>query len=175
MRAYPASAATHFGYGLWLYNQRRGAEGVSHLRVAVEGGFNTSICYAYLAAAEESAGDLIAAERTLSTAVQVYPLSVFLLVRHAAALARNGRESESKMVFTRALLLDPRAARGWQQLVDNDIDAAYAAAKQDGRIALPGELTPQAAVFEVLQENERRFPAAVNTGWRARMRSKQSQ
>ena len=71
-------------------------------------------------------------------------------------------------------MLEPRAARGWRQLIDNDIDAAYLAAKQDLNIAMPGELFPQAAVFEVLQENEQRFPAAVRTGWRARMRTQQS-
>ncbi len=174
LRVYPASPATHFGYGIWLYNNRRGAEAVPHLRYAVENGFNSSICYAYLAGAADSAGDLALAERTLATAVRVYPASVFLLVRHAAALARNGRGAESKEVFSRALLLDPRAARGWQQLIDNDIDAAYLAAKHDLNIALPGELYPEAAVFEVLQENEQRFPGSAHTGWRARMRAQQS-
>jgi Flp pilus assembly protein TadD len=173
LRVYPASPATHFGYGIWLYNNRRGAEAVPHLRYAVENGFNSSICYAYLAGAADAAGDSALAERTLATAVRVYPVSVFLLVRHAAALARNGRDSESKEVFSRALSLDPRRARGWQQLIDNDIDAAYLAAKQDPNIALPGELYPDDAVFEVLQENEQRFPGAAHTGWRARMRSKQ--
>jgi hypothetical protein len=97
-----------------------------------------------------------------------------LLVRHAAALARNGRDGESKEVFAKALLLDPRAARGWEQLIQNDIDAAYLAAKQDPNIALPGELYPEAALFEVLQENEQRFPAATQTGSRARLRTQQS-
>jgi hypothetical protein len=68
-------------------------------------------------------------------------------------------------------LLDSRAALGWQQLIDNDIDAAYVAARQDETIAMPGELVPQAAVFEVLQENEQRFPEAITTGWRAKMHS----
>jgi len=173
LSVYPPSPATHFGYGTWLYNNRRGAEAVSHLAYAVENGFNSSICYAYLAGAADSAGDFALAERTLATAVRVYPASVFLLVRHAAALTRNGRVSESKDVFSRALLLDPRAARGWQQLIENDIDAAYLAAKQDLNIALPGELYPEAAVFEVLRENEQRFPGAAHTGWRARMRAQQ--
>jgi O-antigen ligase len=173
LRVYPASPATHFGYGIWLYNNRRGVEAVPHLRYAVENGFNSSICYAYLAGAADSAGDSPLAERTLATAVRVYPASLFLLVRHAAALTRSGRGAESKEVFSRALLLDPRAALGWQQLIENDIDAAYLAAKQDPNIALPGELYPEAAVFEVLQENEQRFPAWAHTGWRARIRAQQ--
>jgi O-antigen ligase len=174
LRVSPASPATHFGYGIWLYNNRRWAEAVTHLSYATANGFNSSICYAYLAGAADSAGDLAAAERTLATAVRVYPASIFLRVRHATALARNGRVAESKEAFSKALLLDSRAARGWQQLIDNDIDAAYQAAKQDPTIALPGELYPEAAVFQVLQENEQRFPAAVHTGWRSRMRAEQS-
>jgi len=174
LRVYPASPATHFGYGIWLYNNRRAGEAVPHLSYAVNNGFNSSICYAYLAGAADSAGNSALAERALASAVRVYPASVFLLVRHAAALARNDRNDESKEVFSRALLLDPRAARGWQQLIENDIDAAYLAAKQDLKIALPGELYPEAAVFEVLHENQQRFPGAAQTGWRARMRAQQS-
>lgn len=174
LRVYPSSPATHFGYGTWLYNNRRGTEALPHLRYAFENGFNSSTCYASVAAAADSAGDSALAERTLATAVRVYPASVFLLVRHSAALKRNGRDAESKEVFSRAVLLNPRGARGWQQLIENDIDAAYLAAKQDLNIALPGELYPQAAVFEVLRENEQRFPGASQTGWRARMRAQQS-
>jgi hypothetical protein len=144
------------------------------LRSALEKGFNSSICYVYLAGAEEAAGDLSSAERTLASAVKVYPASVFLLVRHAAVLARNGKDIASKEVLATALLVDSRAARGWQQLIDNDIDAAYVAAKRDPDIALPGELSPEAAVIEVLKQNEQRFPAAINSGWRARRRVLQS-
>lgn len=174
LQVYPANTAAQFSYGMWLYRNRRAAEALPYLRSALEKGFNSSICYVYLAGAEEAAGDSSSAERTLASAVQVYPASVFLLVRHAAALARNGKDIASKEAFARALSLDSRAARGWQQLIDNDIDAAYVAAKQDQNIALPGELSPEAAVIEVLQQNEQRFPAAINSGWRARMRAPQS-
>jgi len=174
LATFPSSTATHFTYGLWLYNQRRGPEAVSHLAYAVDHGFNSSICYAYLAAAQDSAGNQLAAERTFAKAVRVYPVSVFLRVRHSVALKRAGQDAESEMEFARALLLDARAARGWQQLIVNDIDAALVTAQQDTTIALPGELAPEAAVFEVLQENEQRFPAEANTGWRARMRTQQA-
>ena len=175
LRVFPPSAATHFSYGMWLYQQRRGAEGVTHLSYALERGFNSSICYAYLAGAADSAGDPARAEQTLAAAVRAYPVSVFLLVRHATALARIGRSEDAKAEFSKALLIDSRAARGWQQLIDNDIDAALAAAQQDKGIALPGELAPASAVFEVLQENEQRFPEAAHTGFRARMRAEQKQ
>lgn len=170
LQVYPANTAAQFSYGMWLYRSGRAAEALPYLRSALEKGFNSSICYVYLAGAEEAAGDLSSAERTLASAVQVYPASVFLLVRHAAALARNGKDIASKEVFAKALSVDSRAARGWQELIDNDIDAAYLAAKRDSNIALPGELSPEAAVIEVLQQNEQRFPAAINSGWRARMR-----
>ncbi|HEU4477973.1 MAG TPA: hypothetical protein VFR80_05605, partial [Pyrinomonadaceae bacterium] len=173
LRVFPSSTATHFGYGMWLYRQRRAAEAVPHLRFAVDRGFNSSTCYAYLAGAENSAGDLMAAERTLATAVQAYPKSVFLLVRHAVAIERNGRSTEAAAAFSRALALDARAARGWRALIDKDIDAAYVAAQQDRTIPLPWELLPEEGVFAVLQENELRFPARASTGWRARMLSKQ--
>lgn len=175
LQVYPANNAAHLGYGLWLYRKGRSTESVPYLRHAVERGFNSSIGYAYLAGAQESAGELDEAERTLATAVRVYPASVFLLVRHAAALTRKGQDADSEIVFSRAVSLDSRAARGWRQLIDNDIDAAYLAARQDRNIALPGELAPQAAVFQMLQENEKRFPGVAHTGWRARMRSKQFQ
>jgi O-antigen ligase/Tfp pilus assembly protein PilF len=175
LRVYPANRAAQFGFGLWLHGQSRSAEGVPYLRHAVEHGFNTSICYGYLAGAQESAGNLDQAEQTLAKAVRIYPASVFLLVRHAAALARTGQEDESKAEIARALLLDPRAARGWQQLIDNDIDAATLAARQDHNIALPGELYPEEAVFQVLRENEQRFPASAHTNGRARIKALQLQ
>jgi hypothetical protein len=70
-----------------------------------------------------------------------------------------------------ALLIDSRGARGWQQLIERDIDPAVEAARRDSGIAMPGDLAPQEGVYAVLDENARRFPASVNTGWRARMRS----
>jgi hypothetical protein len=91
-------------------------------------------------------------------------------VRHAAALKAIGRAEESNVEFARAVAIDSRAARGWQQLIDNDVDAASVAAKKDKEIAAPNELVPETAMYAVLQENELRFPNS-NNGWRARMRS----
>jgi hypothetical protein len=52
------------------------------------------------------------------------------------------------------------------------LDAASEAARLDpDTYAQPGELEPGEAVFAVLRENERRFPAAARTGLRARVRS----
>ena len=171
LRCNPFDAATHYDYGSMLYQLKRPGEAVLHLRQAVAYGINTSTSYAFLAAAEEASGDLSAAERTLAFATRVYPRSVFLLVRHAVALERLGRREESEMEFSTALLLNSRAARGWYQLIQYDIDEAVKAARQDSRIALPGDLRPENAVHMILKENERRLNISPQSGWRGRMRA----
>jgi len=169
----PLDPSARMNYGLWLLARKREQEAVGHLRFAVERGYNTSTCYQYLAGAESGAGELEAAERTMAQAVRVYPRSVFARVRHASALARLGRGREAELEMSAALLLDSRSARGWQQLIEHDIEAASEAAHRDpARIKRPGDLWPADAVFAVLAENERRFPAAAaEDGWRAQIRS----
>lgn len=157
VRFNPYDAATHFDYGSLLYQQRRYNEAVPHFSYAVAHGFNTSTSYAALAAAQAEAGELAASEQTLAIASRAYPHSIFLLVRHAAALSRMGRTQESEQRFAEALKVDARAARGWYQLINFDIDAALAAAEKDSSLPKPGELKPQTAVFVVLKENERRL------------------
>ena len=68
-----------------------------------------------------------------------------------------------------ALALDPRAARGWYQLINFDIDAALSAAQRDSSLAKPGELQPQTAIYVVLKENERRLNIPATSGWRGRV------
>ena len=171
LRCNPFDAATHYDYGSLLYQQSRPSEAVLHLRHAVAYGINTSTSYAFLAAAEEESGDLNAAERTLAFAAKVYPRSVFLLVRHAVALERLGRREESNIEFSAAILLNSRAARGWYQLIQYDIDEAFKAARQDSGIAIPGDLLPENAVHMILKENERRLNISPTSGWRGRMRA----
>jgi O-antigen ligase len=161
LRWNPFDAPTHFNYGMFLYLERRAAEAVPHLRYAVARGFNASICYAYLAAAEAGANDLPAAEQTLAEAVRVYPRSVFLHVRHATALAEIGRTQDANAEYASALALNARVARGWRQLICFGRKAADLAAFSDKNIALPGELFPENCIFAVLDENERRKPVAV--------------
>jgi tetratricopeptide (TPR) repeat protein len=157
----PLDATTRFNYGMWLYMEKRDSQAaVPYLRYAVARGYNSSVCYAYLAAAEAGAGDMAAAEQTLSQAVRVYPRSVFLRVRHATALAESGRSIEAGEEYRTALALNSRTARGWRQLICFGRKAAKTAAFYDKTIAMPGELTPENCIFAVLDENDRRPPVA---------------
>jgi O-antigen ligase len=169
LRFNPFDAASHFDYGSLLYQQRRYDEAVRHLQYAVGHGFNTSTSYAVLAAAQEEAGDVAASEQTLAVAAKAYPRSTFVLVRHAAALSRLGKHEESEKRFADALAVDERAARGWYQLINFDIDAALSAAQKDSSLAKPGELKPQTAIYVVLKENERRLNIPATSGWRGRV------
>lgn len=171
LRCNPFDAASHFNYGSLLYQQKRYPEAVSQLSYAVNHGFNTSTSYAALAAAQEQAGQLREAESTLASAARTYPNSVFILVRHAAALSRLGRTREAEQQFAVAVARDARAARGWYQLINFDIDAALTASQKDTSLAKPGELEPQTAVYIVLKENERRLNISPHSGWRGRVAS----
>lgn len=157
----PLDATTHFNFGMWLYLDRRAPEAIEHLRYAVARGYNSSVCYAYLAAAEAGAGELRAAEETLAEAVRVYPRSVFLRVRHAAALVEAGQSAAANEEYAAALALNSRTARGWRQLICFGRKAAKTAAFYDKGIAMPGELSPENCIFAVLDENDRRQPTAV--------------
>lgn len=157
----PVDASTHFNFGMWLYLERRAPEAVTHLRYAVAHGYNSSICYAYLAAAAAGAGDLDAAEHTMAEAARVYPRSVFIRVRHATALAEAGRREEADREYGAALALNSRMARGWRQLICFGRDAAKTVAFYDKGVAMPGELSPESCIFAVLDENERRTPVAT--------------
>ncbi len=156
----PYDGATHFRFGLWLDGEKRSAEALKHLRFAVTHGFNSSPCYALLAAAEAKAGETQAAEQTLARAVQVYPRSVFLRVRHAIALAEIGKTEAGAREYATALSLDARAARGWRQLMVFGPEAAQAAAYVNNAIAPPKELYPTAWTSPAISEHAKRQPTA---------------
>ncbi len=158
----PFDPATHYNYGLWLYANDRAHEAVPHLRYAVERGFNSSVCYEYLAGAEISAGDRASAEKILAYAVNVYPRSVFLRARHGATLAAINRTADAEKEYAAAETINPRMARGWQQLINFGVDAAAQAARKDTSSASPGELLPEEELFAVLAEDEQRCCLSAN-------------
>jgi O-antigen ligase len=170
LRLNPYHTPTHYSYGMWLYSNGQPGRAVPHLRYATRHGFNSSVCFAYLAEAEQESGDIRAAAETLSYMARVYPSSVFARARYAAALAELGREPEAENEYRAALALDSRQARGWWQLIRYGRDAATAAARSDPSIALPGELSPSECVFAVLSKDDR-LPPSVTGQSRALLRS----
>jgi O-antigen ligase len=164
----PYDAAAHFNYGMWLYYQGRASEAVPHTRYGVENGINTSTCYVYLASAQAEAGDLKASEATLARAIEVYPRSVFLRVRHASALAALGKQEEAQGEYAKALTFDEKVARGWWQLICYGKEAASQAARREPQnIKMPGELLPLEAARFVVDENKRRSPSGCNNNTQA--------
>lgn len=148
--------STHFEYGMFLCGHDRWHEAIPHLRYGVTHGFNESSCYAYLALSQSEANDAAAAEQTLAEAVKVYPLSVFLRVRHAKALRERGDEAQAAAEEKMALSLDARAARGWQEFINFGSKKAALDARADSSIMPPNELSPETCIYPVLAENLRR-------------------
>lgn len=150
----------HYNYGIFLLANDQASKAVPHLRYAVERGFNSSLCYGYLVTAEIKAGDLAAAESTLSEALSAYPQSIFLRVRYANVLTQLGQTEEGAKQYEAALSLNGRMARGWWQLVNLGLEEATAAARKDANIALPGELRPEFCIYTVL---EKKKPSALDS------------
>lgn len=151
---------THYNYGMMLYGTGRASEALPHLRYGVERGLNTSLLYSYLASAESEANERRAAEHTLRRAVNIYPRSVFLRVRHATALAEAGMMNDARTEYAAALALDERVARGWWYLINRGFDEAKRAAHKDSSIAFAGELYPENCIIPTISLNKRRPPTA---------------
>jgi tetratricopeptide (TPR) repeat protein len=167
----PYDAAAHFNYGMWLYFQGRATEAVPHVRFGVENGINTSVCYVYLATAEAEAGDTAASEATLRRAIEVYPRSIFLRVRHASLLAALGRAPEAESEYQKALSFNGATARGWWQLICFGKEAASREALKDPQnVVRPGSLLPVEAVHFIVAENKRRPPTGCATNLEAAAR-----
>ena len=160
LRWNPFDAPTRFDYGTWLYGRKRYQEAVQHLRFAVDHGFNSSTCYAFLAGTQAAAGDVAGAEQTLAYAVSVYPQSVFLRVRHSIALAEAQRAADATQEYEAALSINRAAARGWRHLMCFGADSAYAAAQTDKDISPPMQLMPQSWAYPAIAEHAARPPFA---------------
>jgi O-antigen ligase len=164
----PYDAAAHFNYGMWLYYQGRAQEAVPHISFGVENGINTSVCYVYLASAEAEGGDMAASEATLARAIEVYPRSIFLRVRHTSALAAMGRSQAAQDEYAKARAFNETLARSWWQLICLGKNAASDAARRDPQNnLLPGLLLPEEAVLFVVAENKRRPPVGCNANTQA--------
>lgn len=152
----PIDPATHFNYGLWLYDQRRAAEAAKNLRYATQRGIDTSVTYAYQSAAETEAGDIQTAQETLAYAVRVFPRSTMLRARHAFVLTETGNTQQAANEYAAALSIDEPSARGWWALIRSGKEAAARAAQHNAKITSPGELSPPEAVPLTIAEFKRR-------------------
>ncbi len=152
----PIDPATHFNYGLWLYEQGRATEAAKHLRYATQRGIDTSVTYAFQSAAESEAGEAQTAQETLAYAVRVFPRSTMLRARHASALIETGNTQQATNEYATALSIDEPSARGWWTLIRSGKEAAALAAQHDAKITAPGELSPPEAVPLTIVEFKRR-------------------
>ena len=148
----PADAVTQQNYGMFLFYTERGAEAVPYLQYSVRRGFNCSMHYAYLAAAQIRNGDVAAAESTLRDAVKVYPRSTFLRARLASLLTDAGRTGEAESELAVGLSIDEPMTRGWWELIRNGRVAAGRAARNNPKITMPGDLFPEPNIYVVLAE-----------------------
>lgn len=82
-------------------------------------------------------------------------------MRHAVALTELKNLQEAEAQYQAALILDERQARGWWKLIRFGKAVAGDAARLDSRIAMPGDLFPEACIFAVLTDEDRRPPSQV--------------
>ncbi len=161
-----SDAQTHFAYGMWLFGGQRYADASRHLRHAVEQGFSDAGTYSFLASAEAEASDERGSAATMEAAERTYPRSIYVRVRHAAALAEAQMEAAARDKFAEAAAMDGRQARGWWYLLSCGQKCASRVARADKKnIALAGELTPLPMIDVALLEAETRPPRVTLPPW----------
>lgn len=147
-----------FFHGMRLFREKRYAEAAEQLSESVRIGAARSTNFSYLASAHTLAGDNAAAERTMAKAAAMYPLSPFVLVRHAALLSANGKTSEAEVQLERARNIDLKAANTWWILVNGGAEKASRMAFRDENFVEVMDLQPIEAVYAVVAEREAKFP-----------------
>ena len=141
--------------GMRRFNAKQFYEAARLLSRSVAIGKATSTDLSYLASAYALAGDQLAAERTMEHAAEMYPRSVFVLVRYAILAKTNGKTDASAKALERAQAIDPRAANTWVELISNGPLSASEAAFRDNSSFVPVmDLKPNPAIYAVLDERE---------------------
>lgn len=153
----PENGAIQAYYGNLLLNNGKANDAIPHLREAIRVGQATSIDYSYLATAQILTNDRIGAEETIAEALQAYPYSVFLRIRHAVILKDLGRQEESEAEFNKALAINDGQARSWWNFIDKG-GAVAAQLAFDEKLPPLGDLLPGKAVYAIKTERELRFP-----------------
>ena len=144
--------------GMRLLRSRRYNEAIPYLESAISMGRAPSAEFSYLATARALAGDNNGAEKTMASAVSLYPRSPFVLTRYAAILEKNGKPSEAAAVFNQALKIDERATRAWRALIVSGPKSASDLAARDPSYLPVEELRPQSGIVAVVTERFIRFP-----------------
>ena len=121
-------------------------EAARQMKLALDGGLGVTQTYMLLADFQERSGDITGAEATYREATRIFANSVFVRIRHAIFLEKQGRAAEAEAQKSFAAEIDPRQARGWYEMITKGSVIAFYNAKADPSIAEPNELKPQSAV-----------------------------
>lgn len=151
------NASVYAVNGLYLFNAGKFPDAAPKFRKAIDLGRATTIDYSYLASTQSLSGDLAGAEASLAEAVRTYPVSVFIRTRYAAVLKEAGKTHESDEQFRKALMIDPRQAETWRNLIENGAIAASRRAFENKLLPVM-DLRPQKGIYAVLAEREVRYP-----------------
>ena len=145
--------------GMRLFRNKQYVEAIPYFESAMSIGKATSADLSYLATAHTLAGDDSGAEKTMSSAVALYPRSTFVLTRYAFVLERNGKTTEANETFERASNINARSARTWQALMNSGPKALAELVARDSDAYSPVmELTPQSSIYAVVTERLIRHP-----------------
>jgi tetratricopeptide (TPR) repeat protein len=143
-------ASFRYYYGVELYNQKRAAEAVPHLRFAVDNGVATSISYFQMASAQIVARQPLEADRTFAESLRVYPRSVFLRTAYASFLRERGETEESRIQYEKALLIGEKQAKSWMTAQTAGIKKLTEAESRDASLVKAMELRPIEGVYALL-------------------------
>jgi O-antigen ligase len=146
------NGSAYLFYGNRLFLTGRSAEAVPYLKKTIENGVGTSAAYSLLASAQTLSGNTLAAEETMAKAARIYPRSVFVRVRYALLLEKNGKRRESAEQLKIAKKLDSEQAHGWFNVITEGAKKAARKSYDEKQATPPMYLFPQNALYVVLDE-----------------------
>jgi O-antigen ligase len=145
--------------GIRLFQKEQYSDSVPYMAEAIHIGRARSVDFSYLASAQRLGGDTVGAELTMARALELYPRSVFVLMRYADLLKANGKEAECAAMLERARSLNRRDANSWWTFLNEGSNAAATLAFRDPAEYTPlMDLYPLNGVYAFRHEREIRFP-----------------
>jgi tetratricopeptide (TPR) repeat protein len=149
----PDNAAVYYYLSARQGNAGQFDKAARSLREGIDRGIGVSITYSLLAEYELQAGDPDSSEKTLREALHIFPNSVFLRVRFGTFLRDVRHDTPAAAEeFARATSINPRQAKGWQELITDGSVATFYSARSDETIAPPADLHPANAVLHYLDK-----------------------